>query len=794
MTDSHGPVESDISQQPVIGLDRLAALRVALKGRYEIQREVGQGAFATVYLARDMRHERGVALKILNADPNSDTGELRFIREIRMLAGLQHPNILPLHDSGHVEALLYYVMPYVGGETLRTRINAERQLQLEAAVSIARESADALAYAHAQGIIHRDIKPENILLSAGHAIVADFGIARAIDLAGVRQLTRTGSGSPGTPAYMSPEQLMADTEIDGRTDIYSLGCVLYEMLTGKPPFAGKDGFVRRFTEAAPLPSAARKDVPAWLDTIVTTALARAPEDRYQSASELVRALAASGAREAAASQSPAKRDHRHGVASQSDGSRYASVLHESARVREMQQPSIGVMPFANMSANPENEYFSDGITEEILNALASIPTLKVASRTSAFALKGKALTIAELGQQLNVRTILEGSVRRVNQRVRITAQLINVADGYHLWSERYDRELEDVFAIQDEIARTIVERLKVKLTSAQDEALGRRQTESIEAYELYLRGRHCSYRWNISGMMQKAQEYFGAALSKDPQYALAYHGLADVYSILGLYAFLPPAAVLEKAMAAASRAVELAPDLAETLTSLGFVQLLDWDWPAAKSTLLRAIEVNPRYAQAHTFYAWLLSTLDKPTEAAAAVEVGQELDPFLPATNGVAALVYYHGRRYEDAIRESERALERDATSALSLLCISMAHAGKGNYKEAIIHAERGVGLSPDVNFLRGVLGVVYAMAGERDAARGVLTDLLERSNRMYVGPTVISWIFAHLGDRDYAFDWLTKALAQRDCTLGFGLRAPMYDVIRDDPRFTELLARLGLT
>ncbi|MFL5567086.1 MAG: protein kinase domain-containing protein [Gemmatimonadaceae bacterium] len=792
MTDGRVPVESDISQQGSIGLDRLAALRLALKGRYEIQREVGQGAFATVYLARDMRHERSVALKVLNADPTSDTGELRFIREIRMLAGLQHPNILPLHDSGHVEALLYYVMPYVGGETLRTRIDAERQLNLDAAVSIARESADAIAYAHAQGIIHRDIKPENILLSAGHAIVADFGIARVIDLAGVRQLTRTGSGSPGTPAYMSPEQLMADSEIDGRTDIYSLGCVLYEMLTGKPPFAGKDGFVRRFTEPAPLPSAVRKDVPGWLDLIVTTALARAPEDRYQSATDFVRALASTGSREAEARPTP-RPNARHGSPSQSDGSRYASVLHESARVREGQQPSIGVMPFANMSASAENEYFSDGITEEILNALASIPTLKVASRTSAFALKGKSLTIAELGQQLNVKTILEGSVRRVGQRVRITAQLINVADGYHLWSERYDRELEDVFAIQDEIARTIVERLKVKLTAAQDEALGRRQTENIEAYELYLRGRHCSYRWNISGMMQKAQEYFGAALSKDPHYALAYHGLADVYSILGLYAFLPPAAVVEKAMAAASRGVELAPDLAETLTSLGFVQLLDWDWKAAKSTLLRAIEVNPRYAQAHTFYAWLLSTLDKSSEAAEAVEIGQQLDPFLPATNGVAALVYYHGRRYDDAIRESERALERDATSALSLLCISMAHAAKGSYKEAIIHGERGVALSPDVNFLRGVLGVVYAMAGDRDAARKVLADLLDRAKRVYVGPTVISWIFAHLGERDLAFEWLTKALAQRDCTLGFGLRAPMYDVIRDDPRFTEMLVQLGL-
>ncbi len=775
--------------------DTLAPLRAALAGRYEIEREIGQGAFATVYLVRDSRHERRVALKVLNADPGSETGELRFIREIRVLARLQHPNILPLHDSGHVEALLYYLMPYVSGETLRLRMSRERQLPVDVAVRIACEVADALAYAHGQGIIHRDIKPENILLSGGHAVVADFGIARAIDVGGIQQLTRTGMGGPGTPAYMSPEQLMGDRELDGRSDIYSLGCVLYEMLTGKPPFAGKEGFVKRFTETAPTPSALRKDTPRWLECVVTKMLERNPADRYGNAEDLVAALAAKSTSDPNPDRSQATNDATSAASAISaDRAQYRVNFREPAKLREAQQASIGVMPFANMSADPENEYFSDGITEEILNALASIPTLNVASRTSAFALKGKSLSIAEIGQQLNVRTVLEGSVRRMGQRVRITAQLINTADGYHLWSERYDREVEDVFAIQDEIARTIVERLKVKLTTEQDEALGRRQTENIEAYELYLRGRHCSYRWNISGMMQKALEYFEAALAKDPGYALAYHGLADVYSILGLYAFLPPASVVDKAMAAATRAVDLAPELAETRTSLGFVQMLDWDWKAAESSLLRAIELNPRYAQAHTFHAWLLSTLDKSAEAAEAVRMGQELDPFLPATNGVAALVSYHGRRYDQAIKESERALERDPTSALSLLCISMAHAAKGAYKDAIIHAERGVGLSPGVNFLRGVLGAVYAMAGETTAARQVLDDLLERSKRMYVGPTVISWIYSHLAEHDRAFAFLEKAYEQRDCTLGFGLRAPMYDVIRDDRRFGELLTKLGLS
>src|SRR6185503_3136431 len=270
--------------------DPIASLREALRGHYDILREVGQGAFATVYLAQDLNHERKVALKVLHADPTSETGELRFIREIRLLARLQHPNILPLHDSGHVEALLYYVMPYVQGETLRDRIDRERQLDVAAACSIARDVADALAYAHGQGIVHRDIKPENILLSAGHPILADFGIARVIDLAGVRQLTRTSVGSPGTPAYMSPEQLMGDKELDGRSDTYSLGCVLFEMLTGKPPFTGKDGFVKRFTEPPPQPASIRKDLPPWINDVIAVAMARSQDDRYQTAHEFVTAL------------------------------------------------------------------------------------------------------------------------------------------------------------------------------------------------------------------------------------------------------------------------------------------------------------------------------------------------------------------------------------------------------------------------------------------------------------------------------------------------------------------------
>ncbi len=768
-------------------VDSIAPLRAALRGRYEIQREIGQGAFATVYLARDCRHERPVALKVLNADPTSDAGELRFIREIRLLARLQHPNILPLHDSGHVEALLYYVMPYVSGETLRVRMSRERWLSIDAAVGIARESADALGCAHGQGIIHRDIKPENILLSGGHAVVADFGIARAIDIAGVRQLTRTGLGGPGTPAYMSPEQLLGDNPLDGRSDIYSLGCVLYEMLTGKPPFAGKDGFVKRFTEPPPLPSSIRKEVEPWLDAVVEIALARNPADRYETAGELVRALNASG--------EPATRSDRGTPQRSAPGTAekgaYSPLAATPRVVREVEQASIGVLPFANMSNNPENEYFSDGITEEILNALTRIPALKVAARTSSFALKGKSLDISEIGERLKVKTVLEGSVRRVGERVRITAQLINAADGYHLWSERYDRDVEDVFAIQEEIARKIVDRLKVKLGSAEYEALGAGQTENLEAYELYLRGRHCWNRWHLWGMMQKAIGYYEAALAKDPDYALAHHGLADVYSTLGLYAFAPATEVIPKAKAAAFRAVELAPELAEVWTSLGFVHILSWDWKAAESALLQAIDLNPRYAPARTLHSWLLTIVGRHSEALEEIRHQQELDPH--SRSGIPGLVPYHCRGYDEAIAECERVLEIDPTFLLPLLVLSLSYAAKGQYDQAIQQAQRGVSMSPDSDFMRALLGAVYAMASQQDAARAILADLIERSTRSYVAPILVSWIYANLGEPDSAFEWLGKAYDERTCTLGPGIGYALYDGIREDPRFGELLHKLGL-
>jgi serine/threonine protein kinase len=415
--------------------DLLARLRAVLADRYTVDRELGRGGMAIVFLAQDQKHHRKVAIKVLKPELAAALGRERFLREIETAAGLSHPHILPLHDSGEADGFLYYVIPYVEGESLRERLDRERQLPLDDALQIAREVTDALGYAHRHNILHRDIKPGNILLSGGHALVTDFGIARAITATGVGQLTEVGT-LVGTPAYMSPEQVDGSPYIDGRADIYSLGCVLFEMLVGEPPFRGSwltAVIANRLTSPMPSPRAFRQLVPEAIDAAVRKAMADLPADRFATAAQFAEGL---------------------GTARPSGPSPVA-----------VPDRSIAVLPFKNQSSDPESEYFSDGIAEEIINALAQLPGLHVAARTSSFAFKGKGADVAEVGAKLKVATVLDGSVRKAGNRVRITAQLVNVSDGYHLWSERYDSELDDVFAIQDHIARAISQRFEVMLAS-----------------------------------------------------------------------------------------------------------------------------------------------------------------------------------------------------------------------------------------------------------------------------------------------------------------------------------------
>jgi serine/threonine-protein kinase len=616
--------------------------------------------------------------------------------------------------------------------------------------------------------VHRDIKPDNILLSHGSAMVMDFGVAKALHAA-IRPsddaLTSEGLAI-GTPAYMSPEQAAGDLELDHRSDIYALGVMAYEMLAGTTPFAGRSrhAMLAAHVVEKPEPLGTRRpDIPEPLATLVMYCLQKEPGDRPQHSSELVSAL--------------------------DSGNITAEAT--AIRRRERREPSIAVLPFVNLSADPENEYFSDGITDEIISALSSIDSLRVAARTSSFAFKGRGLNVSQIAKELKVDAVLEGSVRRANNRVRIDAQLVNAADGYLLLAERYDRELDDVFAIQEEIAKSIVGKMAIKLTGEQKESLGRRRTDNVEAYEHYLRGR---FIWNGTRKMHAAMQHFGEALRHDPGYALAHHGLADCYSVLGLYGSVPPREVIPRAKAAALRSVELAPDLAEAGTSLGHVQILEWDWTGAESTLRSVIAKHPRHALAHSFLAWLLSDVDRPAEAKAVARRAYEVDPLAPVVNGVAALVHYHAREYGDAIAHCERVLELDPMSFIGLFAMSLSYAHEGRYPQAINYAKEGVRLSPGVTFMQALLGVVYALAGKIDDARDVLAKMKEKARTEYVAPVLLSWLHAHLDETELAFECLDQAIAERSCMLAFGIRAPMYDPLRVDPRFDVLIGRLGLS
>ena len=486
-------------------------LESALAGRYAVEREVGQGGMATVFLARDLKHHRPVAVKLLHPHIAAHLGTDRFLREIQIAARLSHPHILALIDSGEAEGLLYYIMPFVQGESLRDRM-VRGKLPLEEALQIARHVASALGYAHNQGVVHRDIKPENVMLYEGEAMVTDFGIAKAVSAAGSENLTQTGS-TVGTPAYMSPEQASGEADLDGRSDLYSLGCMVYEMLAGVPPFTGSNAqaiIMKRFAEKPIALHVANPEVPDAVARAVARAMERQPGDRFATTLQFAQALVVPG------------------IAITPSGPRPATA---SMPVIAKAGKSIAVLPFVDMSPEKDQDYFTDGMAEEIINALSKVQALRVASRSSSFAFKGKSQDIRAVGEQLGVNTVLEGSVRKAGNRLRITAQLINVADGYHVWSDRYDRQLEDVFAVQDEIAENIVKALRVVLSENEKRAIEQARPENIQAYDYYLRGRQFVHQYREKSL-QFGRRMFQRAVEVDPNFARAYAGLADISSML----------------------------------------------------------------------------------------------------------------------------------------------------------------------------------------------------------------------------------------------------------------------
>ncbi len=664
------------------------SLRSSLADRYRLDTEIGRGGMATVYLAQDLKHRRPVAVKILHAHLAANVGPERFQREVEIAAGLTHPHILTLIDSGEAGGFLYYVMPYVQGESLRGRLARERQLPIDEALRIARDVAAALGYAHTHGVVHRDIKPENVMLHEGEAMVTDFGIAKALSASEGEHLTQTGM-AVGTPAYMSPEQASGDQELDGRSDIYSLGCMLYEMLTGEPPFTGPTVqaiIVRRFTEPARPVRRLRPEVPEEMERALMRALARAPEERFAAAAQFAQALSAVGTR------------------TPSDGApTVVTATHRAVR-------SIAVLPFADMSPAKDQDYFCEGIAEEIINALTKIDALQVASRSSAFAFKGKNQDIRQVGEQLSVATVMEGSVRKAGNRLRITAQLIKVADGYHLWSERYDRDLEDVFAVQDEIAANIVKALRLVLTDDEKRAIERPHTDNVEAYEFYLRGRQFYYQFREKGL-QFARRMFTRAIEIDPGYARAYAGIADCSSQLYKY-WDASAANLEQADSASRKALELAPDLAEAHAARGFALTLGGSHEVANREFETAIRLDPKLYEGYLYYANGRFAEGKLAEAAKLYEQASSVRTEDYQALGLAGMCYAglgletQGRPvFEKAVRAAERHIELNPDDPRAYYLGAIAWCRLGQVEKGLEWGDRALALDPDD------AGVLYNVA-----------------------------------------------------------------------------------
>ena len=746
-------------------MERLAS---ALSGRYEIEQEIRSG-MAAVYLAHDVRSEldhRRVAIKVLHSQFSSAQASERFLREVRVVAKLVHPNIVTLIEYDTVDNELYYVMPYIDGGTLRDLLADHNQLPISQAVRIASDVLSALDYAHNRGIVHRDIKPENILFSEDKPMVSDFGIARAITEA--RQTTAEPitdvDARIGTPAYMSPEQCDGQP-VDGRSDIYSLGCVLYEMLTGRVPFLEPTPhatMLRHIHDPVPPISTVRPAVPLGLERAILKALAKTPADRHASARE------------------------------------FAEELHKRVSIAEGVSPaSVAVLPFENLSDEQASDFFSDGITEEIINTLGQVSGLHVAAASSSFAFRGKAVSLEEVGEKLRVATVLRGSVRRAGSQLRVTVQLCSVADGFVMWAQRYDRELReatDVFAMQDEIAKAVSGRLQSSFGDSSFASPATPPTRNLEAYTLFLSGRRY---WGERGLgLKKALDLFGQAIALDRDYAAAHAGLADSCVLLAEYGALPPDAVLPTARAAIQRALDLAPDLPEAHCASGELALaFDWDWPRAVKDLRRAIELSPRYSTAHYRLAlYLCLVAGEFTEGLSHARQAVELDPLAPLPQAQLGLVLMAAERYEEAIAALQRATELPPAMLAPYLYLGGILNHVGRTKEAIevlMNAAAASGRHP--SSLTQLAGC-YRALGDTIKVQAIYDELSARvrGGGEYIQKTTLAVAAGAAGRIDDAFQLLEQACKERDSILLFSKRHPAFFPLRADPRMAGIYRRVG--
>ena len=747
-------------------------LQTTLGPSFAIERELGGGGMSHVFLVADAALARRIVVKILPPNPNAKVDAERFRREIQIAASLQHPCIVPVLTTGFMDDVPFYTMPFVAGESLRVQVATGQLLPLPRAVRVLRDVASAIAHAHEHGVAHRDLKPDNVLLSSGYAVVTDFGIAKAVSSSRDEmdpELTVRGM-TVGTPAYMAPEQASADPLADHRVDVYALGVMAYEILSGQRPFVGRTAqelLVAHITRAPTPITDRRLDLPSSLSALVMQCLAKSAGER-PSASEAVELL--------------------DGIASAVGSGTTVSPTPTSTASA---LPSIAVLPFVNLTGNADNDYLAEGIAEEILNALARLRTVHVAARSSSFACCGPGIDVRAVGEKLGVRSVLEGSVRRSGNRLRVTVQLADVATGFQLWSERYDREATDVFDVEEEIAASVVETLKVTLLQAPGAPLAPRRTTNLKAYELYLRGR---YTWNQLGTLERALELFEKALAEDPSFALAHAGIADVFIAAAIFEAMPPTEAFPLARVAAERARELDDALPEAYAALGAIHLFhDWDFAAARAALERGISLNPSNLSAYTWLAMYHALRGEPDTAIEWARRAIQVDPLAAPAAYIELYALYTAQRFEEAIECARRVIDLNPMYAEGYRCLGACLLALGRTAPALDALEEGMKFSGSSAWMTAALATARARLGDTDEAERILMELEQRRGEAYVSPLTLGIIQAALGRFDEALAGVEQAFENRDCwTVALGVE-PAWAMMRGQPRFEAVLAKVGI-
>jgi serine/threonine protein kinase/tetratricopeptide (TPR) repeat protein len=829
---------------------------------YRILRRLGKGGMGDVFLAEDTKqHRRKIALKVLPEElTRSETRLRRFKQEARAILALNHPNILTVFEIGESEEKYYIATEYIEGETLRHCLWRE-PLKIDEALGVGIQVAMALEAAHAAGIVHRDIKPENIMLRQDRFVrdrivkVLDFGLAKLTDReapatdpeAVTIPISETNPGViMGTSGYMSPEQAQGES-IDARSDIFSLGVVLYEMIAGQPPFKGRTDSHTRVSiidhDPAPLLQHV-PDVPRQLDRIISKALAKDRSKRYQTITDLkldleqLRDELRSATIETTFAERQTQRSGETDLIpslptrdrSQVETFEEQTVLSTGAAVAQQRRTrwlkyalplllllfavaavayfkwpsasinSVAVLPFVNDSKDPNAEYLSDGITESIINSLSQLPNLKVMSRNAAFRFKGSNRDPVDAGRSLNVGAVLTGRLVTLDDRLVIKTELIKVADGSQLWGAEYNSSVADIFSVQDEVSRKISQSLRLRLTGEDEEKLAKRYTKDAEAYQLYLKGRYFWNKRNEEGF-RNAIEYFKRAEEKDPTFALAFSGLADCYALLCDIGVARPIDEMPKAKAAAQKAVDADPTLAEAYTSRAFVRLAyDWDWLGAESDFRQALKLNPKYPTAHQWYASYLMQMGKFAQAKAEIEEAHKLDPLSPIISSNAGLYSYYDHNYDDAISKYKVLLQSDPNFWVARHYLALAYAQKGMLSEAIAELRSLIkapasGPIPDRVIENEIeasssLGFVYGLAGKTAEAQDILAKLQSLSQRRYVSGIYFAIIYTGLKNNERAIEYLDQAFQSKQPGLVLIRIDPKFDGLQSDDRFKELVKR----